>query len=72
MANSKVVFAGETIIDLTNDTVSSDVLLSGETAHKADGTQCTGNVVIQVFRTGSSAPSNSLGNNGDLYLQTGA
>lgn len=30
-----------------------------------------GSVVIQKYYTGSSAPSSSLGNNGDLYLQTG-
>lgn len=30
-----------------------------------------GNVVIQKYYTGSSAPSSSLGSNGDLYLQTG-
>ena len=29
-----------------------------------------GSVVIQNYYTGSTAPSNSLGNNGDLYLQT--
>lgn len=30
----------------------------------------TGNVVLQNYYTGSSAPSSSLGSNGDLYLQT--
>ena len=31
----------------------------------------SGSVVIQKYYTGSSSPSSSLGNNGDLYLQTG-
>lgn len=31
----------------------------------------SGSVVIQKYYTGSSTPSSSLGNNGDLYLQTG-
>ena len=30
----------------------------------------TGNVVLQNYYTGSSAPSSSTGSNGDLYLQT--
>lgn len=30
-----------------------------------------GSVVVQKYYTGSSTPSSSLGNNGDLYLQTG-
>ena len=30
----------------------------------------TGNVVLQNYYTGSSAPSSSLGSNGDLYLQS--
>ncbi len=31
----------------------------------------SGSVVVQKYYTGSSTPSSSLGNNGDLYLQTG-
>lgn len=30
-----------------------------------------GSVVVQKYYTGSSTPSSTLGNNGDLYLQTG-
>ena len=30
-----------------------------------------GSLVVQKYYTGSSTPSSSLGNNGDLYLQTG-
>lgn len=30
-----------------------------------------GSVVVQKYYTGSSTPSSSLGNNGDLYLQIG-
>ena len=42
MAISKVIFGGETIIDLTADTVVSDKLLSGYKAHGADGEVITG------------------------------
>lgn len=37
MAVSKVIFGGETIIDLTGDTVKADKLLTGYKAHGADG-----------------------------------
>ena len=38
MANySKIIYAGKTLIDLTQDTVVADKLLAGYTAHGADG-----------------------------------
>lgn len=70
MARNKVVYNGQTLIDLTNDTVDSDKLLSGYTAHKADGTQVTGEVDFVTCYTGSTNPSSSLGSNGDIYLKT--
>lgn len=42
MAANKVVYGGNTLIDLTGDTVTEDVLIKGYTAHKADGTIITG------------------------------
>lgn len=69
MAISKVVYGGNTLIDLTADTVAAGSLVSGTTAHKADGTQVTGTLVIQHYYTGSGAPSSSLGENGDIYLE---
>ena len=67
---NKAVINGTTYIDLSSDTVASDKLLDGYTAHDKNGAVITGNVVIQNYYTGSSAPSSSLGSNGDLYLQT--
>lgn len=69
MAVNKVVINNETVIDLTADTVTAADIVSGETAHAADGTAITGSLVIQHYYTGSSAPSSSLGINGDIYLQ---
>lgn len=37
MAISKIVYGGETLIDLTADTVKEDKILKGYTAHGADG-----------------------------------
>lgn len=42
MANSKIVFGGEVLMDLTADTVTKDKLLKGFTAHGADGEPITG------------------------------
>ena len=70
MAYNKVVYDGNALIDLTSDTVTAATLVSGKTAHKADGTSVTGTLVIQHYYTGNSAPSSSLGVDGDIYLQT--
>lgn len=42
MANSKIIYAGKVLIDLTSDTVEADKLLVGQTAHGADGELITG------------------------------
>lgn len=42
MAISKVVYGGNTLIDLTADTVTADKLLKGTKAHGADGNSITG------------------------------
>lgn len=42
MAISKVVYGGKTLIDLTSDTVKADKILSGYTAHGADGEAING------------------------------
>ena len=39
---SKVIYGNQTLIDLTNDTVVANKLLSGYTAHGADGAPITG------------------------------
>lgn len=42
MANNKVIYYGETLIDLTSDTVTADKLLTNITAHDKSGTIITG------------------------------
>lgn len=37
MANNKIIYYGETLIDLTADTVTPETLLSGQTAHDKSG-----------------------------------
>ena len=71
MAVNKVVYGSRTLVDLTQDTVVSDKLVSGYTAHDKAGNAITGALKIQTYRTGSGAPSSSLGEEGDLYLDLG-
>ncbi len=42
MAISKVIYGGNTLIDLTSDTVEASKMLKGITAHGADGEPVTG------------------------------
>lgn len=49
--------------------VDGDVT-SGKIYVKADGTTSSGTLTFATYYTGSSAPSSSLGADGDIYLQT--
>lgn len=42
MANNKIIYFGETLIDLTSDTVTADKILTGFTAHDKSGEIITG------------------------------
>ena len=39
---NKIVYGGETLIDLTMDSVTPEALKKGVTAHAADGSRITG------------------------------
>lgn len=55
MARSKVIYFGETLIDLTNDTVKKENLLKGFTAHGADGELVTGDCEFDVDSSAATA-----------------
>ena len=66
MAISKVIYGQNTLIDLTNDTVTSaSHIVKGHTGHLADGTQVTGTASDEVARediinsTGTTCQLNS-------------
>lgn len=42
MGNSKIIYAGTVLLDLTEDSVTGTVLLKGHTAHGADGVPLVG------------------------------
>lgn len=45
MAVNKITYGNETLIDLTNDTVTADTLETGKTAHNSNGEVITGTLV---------------------------
>lgn len=51
MGISKVVYGNTALIDLTNDTVAAEKMLSGTTAHGANGEAITGNIVSKAAAT---------------------
>lgn len=69
MAVSKVAFGQNVLIDLTSDSVTASDLRSGITAHNAAGQTITGTLQVVTYYTGTSDPSSSTGQNGDIYLK---
>lgn len=68
--NCVVTAAGETIVDLTADTVTPDVLDAGITAHNAAGAPIIGTRAASVtYYKGTDEPAADLGNDGDVYFQ---
>ncbi len=55
MAVSKVVYGGNTLIDLTPDTLTPDKALKGYTFHGADGEEKTGSCTFDVDSSGATA-----------------
>lgn len=49
MAVNKVVYDGNTLIDLTSDTVTAETLAEGETAHDASGASVTGTLTAVQY-----------------------
>lgn len=66
----------QTISAVTTSNLTASNILSGVTIKVGDSSDddcvasVTGNVTFSTYYTGSSAPSSSLGVNGDIYLQT--
>lgn len=57
--------------DVTGVTAAAGDVVNGKKIVNSTGEIVDGTLVIQHYYTGSSAPSASLGSDGDIYLQTG-
>lgn len=55
MAINKVIFGGETLIDLSSDTVTADKVLSGYKAHGANGEAITGTCTFDADTSDATA-----------------
>ena len=79
MAVSKVIYDNNTLIDLTEDTVSADVLLAGYTAHNAAGEVVNGAAVIpkknvwygNCQTSGTTSAKAVTTDSGDFALEAG-
>lgn len=60
MAISKVVYGGNTLIDLTGDTVKADKLLKGYKAHGADGEVITGTCEYDANTSDATAEDSEI------------
>lgn len=57
---SKVIYGGKTLIDLTSDTVEASKLLTGYTAHGADGEVVNGTCDYDVNSSGATAKASEI------------
>ena len=55
--------------DVSDTTATTADVLEGKTFISSDGRARTGLLVVSSYLVGSSAPSNSTGNDGDIYLK---
>ena len=55
MAINKVIYGGNTLIDLTGDSVTKDKLLAGYTAHDKSGEVIEGTCLFDVDSTDATA-----------------
>ena len=76
IAASQYLTGTQTIAAVTTSNLSASNIVSGVTIKVGDSSDddcvasVTGSVVLQNYYTGSSAPASSLGQNGDIYIQS--
>lgn len=56
-------------VDSSDATATAADIATNKTAY-VNGTKVTGSLSFATYYTGSTTPSSSLGNNGDIYLQS--
>lgn len=66
---NKVIFGGETLIDLSSDTVGPDFLLEGATAHDRSGAIITGTCTFDVDSQDANATSSEILEDRTAYVK---
>lgn len=69
MANSKVIYGGRVLIDLTSDTVVEDKLLKGYTAHGADGEVVNGSCTFDADTQDATAADAEILSGKSAYVR---
>lgn len=68
MAYNKIIYGGNTLIDLTGDTVDESHLLSGATAHDRSGTTITGTCTFDSDTSDATASAAEILLNRTAYV----
>ena len=69
MAINKVIYGGNTLIDLTGDSVTKDKLLAGYTAHDKSGEVIEGTCLFDVDSTDATATAAEILNGQTAYAR---
>lgn len=69
MGKSKIIFGNEVLMDLTSDTVVADKLLSGYTAHGADGEAITGTCTFDSDTQDATAAASEVLSGKTAYVR---
>jgi len=70
MAKNKIIFGDEVLIDLTQDTVTADKMLSGYTAHSASGSVITGSCTFDADTSDANATTAEILSNKIAYVNS--
>lgn len=71
MANqyvNKVIYGGETLIDISSDTVTAAKILTGYTAHDKSGAPITGNCTYDAYTSDANAVASEILNTKTAYV----
>ena len=60
MAINKIIYGGDTLLDLTGDTITASDVLYGKLAHDRSGTQITGNCTYDSNTTDATASASEI------------
>ena len=73
MANNRyinsVIYGDTILMDISDTTATEDKVLSGEIFYKANGERSVGTLTVPQILYGTTDPTSSQGNDGDLYIK---